>query len=70
MDEGMVFIGYERREDNLVAKFETGYPQRPITVFAKSDLEIRLRNLQEGGWPCDQTEMALRGWPASIDEGA
>ena len=68
------FIGYKKISGYIVAEFrslchffdEDG--QVHTFVLNKSSCESRLKNLQMGGYPHNQTSIALERWPV-IDPG-
>lgn len=62
MRELDLFLGYSKVCGNLVAEFALNGFDKPA-VLNKESCERRLENLKAGGYPHDQTEAALRGWP-------
>ncbi len=60
------FLGYKRINGNTVAEFENrklGPSEGPTFVLDKSSCEVRLRNLESGGFDCGETQLALDEWP-------
>lgn len=58
------FIGYEKRGETTVAVFERISNTEPGFVLNYARLSTRLYRLKKGGYPHDQTFLALNDWPS------
>lgn len=71
-NESNTFLGYKKMCGQTVAEFrkrlldidEDGNIRETI-VMDKPSCELRLKNLKAGGYPCDQTALALHNWPTN-----
>jgi hypothetical protein len=68
-EDDLEFVGSERRGGATCAVFRgCGHwdGDDKLKAFNRSSLEMRLRNLQAGGHPYDDTYVALVGWPDEV----